>query len=76
MNEVIRPKLCAGSYGVLLADYRANNSLTITETDQIIKDHNFTQETLEETFRLLKILKNYDFKKKYPSIYNQEKRSQ
>ena len=72
---VIRPKLCAGSYGILLADFK-QSSLSITEMDKAIEDHNFTQESLEETFRLLKTLKNYDFKKKYPSIITHEKRQE
>ena len=71
----IYPKLCAGNYGTLLADFKATNSLSITEMNEVIDNHGFTQESLEETFRLLKILKNYDFKKKYPSIVTHEERS-
>jgi len=59
----IYPKLCAGTYGTLLADFRKNVTLSIDEMDEIIVNHNFTQDSLEETFRLLKLLKNYHWKK-------------
>ena len=59
MKNVIRPHLIAGSYGDLLDDFRKNVKLTSVEMDEIIVNHNFTQESLEETHRLFKILWNY-----------------
>ena len=59
MRNVIRPYLIAGSYGDILNDFRKNVKLTPAEMDEIIVNHNFTTESLEETHRLLKILWNY-----------------
>ena len=59
MKEPIRPHLIAGTYGDVLDDFRKNVKLTPAEMDEIIVNHNFTTESLEETHRLFKILWNY-----------------
>ena len=63
MKDPIRPNLIAGSYGAVLNDFRKNVKLSIDEMDEIIVNHAFTQQSLEETHRLLKILWNYQMKK-------------
>ncbi len=59
MKAPIRPHMIAGTYGDLLDDFRKNVKLTPDEMDEIIVNHNFTQESLEETHRLFKIIWNY-----------------
>ena len=59
MKNAIRPYLIAGTYGDILDDFRKTVKLTPAEMDEIIVNHNFTTESLEETHRLLKILWNY-----------------
>ena len=61
-EKKIYPKLIAGSWGEVLNDFRENVKLSVDEMDQIIVNHNFTQESLEETHRLLKILWNYQMR--------------
>jgi len=57
--DPVRPPYVAGSYGDVLADFRDNVKLTAEEMDEIIFNHNFTRESLNETYRLLKVLWNY-----------------
>jgi len=62
-TKKIYPYLCAGSYGAVLNDFRENVKLSVEEIDEIIVNHNFTQKSLEETHKLLKILWNYQVRK-------------
>lgn len=59
MNDPIRPNLINATYGDILDNFRETVKLTPTEIDEIIVNHNFTRESLEETYRLFKILWNY-----------------
>ena len=63
MSKVIRPKLCVGTWGEVLNDFRTNVNLTIDEMDEIIVNHNFTTDSLEESHRLLSILWSYQLRK-------------
>jgi len=58
-SKPIRPKLIAGTYGDVLDDFRNNVRLSASEMDEIIFNHGFSQESLEETHRLFKTLWNY-----------------
>lgn len=58
-SKPIRPKLIGGTYGDVLNDFRENVKLSASEIDDIIFNHGFSQESLEETHRLFKILWNY-----------------
>lgn len=68
MSEPIRPRLIAGTYGDILDNFRKNVKLTPTEMDEIIVNHNFTSESLQETHRLLKILWNYQVRGSTPKV--------
>jgi hypothetical protein len=53
-KKVIYPYLCIGTYGTVLNDFRTNVKLSVEEMDEIIINHHFTRDSLEETHRLLK----------------------
>ena len=66
MSDPIRPHYIAGTYGAILADFRANIKLSASEMDDIISNHGFTRESLKETHRLFKILWNYQARSSKP----------
>ncbi len=66
MSDPIRPHYIAGTYGEILSDFRANIKLSASEMDDIISNHGFTRESLEETHRLFKLLWNYQARSSMP----------